>query len=123
MSGCCCFPGFVIILVRIHLTASLVLFLVMIFLLKLFELKIFFHSPSDLDQVLFSTLEFIVRTKRKKLILHMNLFKAFIFQHDLNLNVIFFSQIKEASHDINLLCDRKYEHEIEKKPFNFPCPS
>ena len=44
----------------------------------------------------------------------MNLFKAFIFQHDINLKLLFFSQIKGASHEINLLCDRKYEYEVEK---------
>ena len=43
----------------------------------------------------------------------MNLFKAFIFQHGLNLK-LFFSQIKGSSHEINLLCDRKYKHEVEE---------
>ena len=43
----------------------------------------------------------------------MNLFKAFIFQQGLNFEVIF-SQIKISSHEINLLCDRVYKHEVEE---------
>ena len=42
----------------------------------------------------------------------MNLYKAFIFQHVLNLK--FFPQIKGSSHDINLLCDRRCKHEVEE---------
>ena len=51
MSGYYCFPGFVILPVRMHLTACLVFCLVMIFLLKLLDLKIYFHSSSRLGQV------------------------------------------------------------------------
>ena len=65
----------------------------MIFVLKRLGLRIYFHIPSLLDQVLCLTLELIMKAKRRKLILHMNLFKAFIFQHGLNLK-LFFSQIK-----------------------------
>ena len=93
--------------------ASCCLSCVMISLLKLLGLKIYFHSPSELGQVLFLTLKLIVKAKSRKLILHMNLFKAFIFQHDLNLK-LFFLQIKDASHEISLLCDRKYKHEVEE---------
>ena len=50
-------------------------------ILKLFGLKIYFHSPSEPGQVLFLTLKLIVQAKRRKLILHMHLSKAFIFQH------------------------------------------
>ena len=44
MSGYCCFPGFFILPVRMHLTAFFVFCLVMMFLLKLLELKIYFRS-------------------------------------------------------------------------------
>ena len=64
ISEYCCFPGFVILPVRMDLTACLVFYLVIIFLLKLLRLKIYFHSPSGLDQVLFLTLELIVKAKR-----------------------------------------------------------
>ena len=89
MSGYCCFPGFVVLPVRRHLTASLVFCSVMIFLLKLLGLKIYFHSLSELGKVLFLTLRLIVKAKRRKLILHMNLFKVFIFQHGLNSKLFF----------------------------------
>ena len=108
MSGYCCFPGFVFFPVGMYLTACLVFCLVMIFLLKLPGLKIYFHSPSGLRQVLFLILELIVKAKRRKLILHMNLFKVFIFQQAI------FSQFKDSSHEINLLCDRKFKHEVEE---------
>ena len=113
MSGYCCFPGFNILPVRMHLTACLVLCLVMIFLLKLTRLKMFFHSPSELGQVLLLTLKLIVMAKRTKLILHMELFKTFIFQHGLNLK-LFFCQIKGSSHEINLLCNRKCKDDVEE---------
>ena len=114
MSGYRVFSGFFILLVRMHLTACRLVFcLVMIFLLKLLGLKINFHSRLGLGQVLFLTLELIVKLKRKKLILCMNLFKAVIFQHGLNLK-LFFSQIKGSSHENNLLCNRKHKHEVEE---------
>ena len=65
--------------VRMYLTACLVFCLVMISVLKLLRLKIYFHSRSELSQALFLTLKPIVKAKRRKLILHMNLLKAFIF--------------------------------------------
>ena len=89
MSGYCWFPGFVILPVRMHLTACIGFYLVMIFLLKLFGLNIYFHSYSGLGQVLFFTLELIVKIKRRKLILHVNLSKVFVFQHGLNLKPFF----------------------------------
>lgn len=46
--------------------------LLMIFLLNFLDLKIYFHSPSRLGKVLFSTLELNVNTKRIKLIFYMN---------------------------------------------------
>ena len=105
MSGYCCFPRFSILPVRVHLTPCLAICLVMIFLLKLLGLKIYFRSPTGIDQVLFLTLELILRIKRRKLILHLNLFKAFIF--------LTWSKL-EAVHEINLLCDRKYKHEVKE---------
>ena len=93
ISGYCCFPGFVILLVWMHLTACIVFCLVMIFLLRLLRLKIYLHSPSGIDQVLFLTLNLNVKAKRRKLILYMNLFKAFSFQHGLTL-ALFFRKLK-----------------------------
>ena len=113
MNGYCCFPGFVILPVRMHLTACLIFCLVMIFLLKRLGLKIYFHSASGLGQIRFLFLELIVKAKRRKLILHMNLFKSFIFQYGLNLK-LFFLKSRAQSHEINLLCHRKYKHEIEE---------
>ena len=101
MKDCYCFSGFVIFPVRMHLTACLVFCLVMIFLLKLLRLKIYFHNPSGLGQVLFLTLEFIVKTKTRKFILHMNLLKAFIFQHDLKLKLFF---LKSKAQAMKLIC-------------------
>ena len=110
MSGHCCFPSSVILAVRMHLTDCLVFCLVMIFLLKLLGLKIYFHSPSGVGQVLFLALELIVKAKRGKLILHMNLFKAFIFLHGLNLKLFF---LKPKAQVMKLLlCDRKYKHDV-----------
>ena len=99
VSGYCCFSGFVILPVRKHLTACLVLCLVTISLQKLLVLKIYFHSPSG--QVLFLTLELIVKAKRRKLILHMKLSKAFIFQYDLNLKLFF---LKSKTQVMKLMC-------------------
>ena len=48
VNGYCCFPGFVILPLRMHLTACLVFCLVMIFLLNFLRFKIYFHSPSGL---------------------------------------------------------------------------
>ena len=101
MRDYCCFPGFVVLPVRMHLTACLVLFFVFIFLLKLLGLKIYFHSPSEHGQVLFLTLELIVKAKRRKLILHMNLFKAVIFQHGLNLKLFFLTSKAQV---MKLIC-------------------
>ena len=101
MKDCYCFSGFVIFPVRMHLTACLVFCLVMIFLLKLLRLKIYFYSPSELGQVLFLTLKLIVKAKRRKLILHMNLLKVFIFQHGLNLKLFF---LKSKAQVMKLIC-------------------
>ena len=101
MSDYCCFPGFAILPVRKHLTACLVFCLVMIFLLKLLGLKIYFHSPSGLGQVLLLTLEFIVKAKRRRLILRLNLFKVFIFQHGLNLKLFV---LKSKAQGMKLIC-------------------
>ena len=52
--------------------------------------QVYFYNPSGIGQILFLTLELILKAKRRKLILHMNLFKAFIFHHVLNLKLFFF---------------------------------
>ena len=75
--------------------------LVMISLLKLLGLKIYFHSPSEVGQVLFLNLKLIVKAKRRKLILHMILLKAFIFEHGLNLKLFF---LKPKARVMKLIC-------------------
>ena len=95
------FPGFVILSLRMHLTACLVFCLVMIFLLNLLVFKIYFRNHSELDQLLFLILELIVKEKRRELILYMNLFKTFIFQHGLNLKLFF---LKSKTQVIKLNC-------------------
>ena len=57
--------------------------------LSLLGLKLYFHSPSEFGQVLFLTLELIVKVKTRELILYLNLLKVFIFQHGLNLKLSF----------------------------------
>ena len=101
MKSYCCFPGFVILPVRMHLIACLVFCLVMIFLLKLLGLKMYFHSSSGLGQVLLLTLELLVKIKRGKLILHMSPLKAFIFQHGWNLKLFF---LKSKAQVMKLFC-------------------
>ena len=101
MSGYGCCSDFVILPVRIHLTACFAFWLFIIFLLKLFGLKISFHSSWGLGQVLFLTLDLIVNPKRRKLILSMNLFKTFIFQRGLNLKLFF---LKSKAQVMKLIC-------------------
>ena len=63
--------------------------------------RVYFHSTSELGQVLFLTLKVIVKAKRRKLIPHMNLFKAFIFQHGLNWKLFF---LKSKAQVMRLIC-------------------
>ena len=107
------FPGFDILPVRMHLTSCLVFCLVMISLQKLIGLEIYFHSPSELDQVLFFFLKAIVKAKEKKIDPSYESVQSLHFSTWPKLEVIFY-QIKGSSHEINLLCDRKYKHEVEK---------
>ena len=89
MNGYCCLPGIVIHSVRIDLAPCLVFCLLLIFILKLLGLKIYFHSPFRAWPSAFFTLELNVKAKAKKLIVHMNLYKAFNFQHGLKLKLFF----------------------------------
>ena len=59
----------------------------------------------------FFTLKLIVKTIKRKLILHMNLPKAFIFQHGLKLKLIF---LKSNAQVTKSICYRKYNHEVEE---------
>ena len=59
------------------------------------------HSPSGLGQVLFLTLKKAHYEGNWKLILHINLFKAFIFQHGLNLKLFF---LKSKAQVMKLIC-------------------
>ena len=92
-SGYYFLPGFVVFPMRMHLTACLVFCLVMIVLLKLLGLKVYFHSASGTGSYFTDHCE--SKIEKRKFILHMNMFNAFIFQHGLNLNI--FSQIKDSS--------------------------
>ena len=49
------------------------------FLLKLFELKIYFQSPLGIGQVLRLILKLILKLKERKLVFHMKLRKTLIF--------------------------------------------
>ena len=107
MNGYCAFPGFVILPVRMNLTCLYSWFgrcLVMISLLTFLGLKLYFHSPSGFGQVLFLTLELIVKLKTRKLILYLNLLKVFIFQHGLNLKLSF---LKSKAQVMQLICYTK----------------
>ena len=112
MSGYGCCSDFVILPVRIHLTACFVFWLFMIFLLKLFGLKISFHSSSGLGQV-FSYFRAHCEPKKKKVDPFHESVQNLHFSTWPKLEAIF-SQIKGSSHEINLLCDRKYKHEVEE---------
>ena len=60
---------------------------------KTSRVKVYFHSP--LGIVSYFTNHCESKIEKIKFILHMNMFKYFIFQHGLNLNI--FSQIKGPS--------------------------
>ena len=64
------------------------------FPIKASWVKNLFPQPSG-------ALELIVKAKIRKLILHMNLFKAFIFQHWLNLKLFF---LKSKAQVLKLMC-------------------
>ena len=71
---------------------------------KLLGLKLYFHSLSGFGQVLFLTLELIVKTETRILILYLNLLKVFIFQHGLNLKLSF---LKSKAQVMHLICYTK----------------
>ena len=74
----------------------------------------FFRSGQDFSKCcVLLTLEVTVKEKRRKLILHKNLFKVFIFLTRPKLEAVF-SQNKGSSRETNLLYDRKYNHEVEE---------
>ena len=69
----------------------------------------FFWSGQDLSKCcILLTLELTVKEKRRKLILHKNLFKVFIFLTRPKLEA-FFSQNKGSSRKINLLCEENHK--------------
>ena len=70
-------------------------------------------SPSGLSQVLFLTLECIVKAKKKKIDPSHESVQSLHFSTWPKLEAIF-SQIKGSNHEINLLCDKKYKHEVEE---------
>ena len=97
-----CFSGFVFLPMRNHLIACLVFCLVMVFLLRFLGLKIYFRSPSGLDQ-LFSYFRAHCenKKKKKKSIPYMHLLKAFIVQHGLNLKLFV---LKSKTEVMKLIC-------------------
>lgn len=94
-----------------HLTACLVLCLVINFLLKLLELRIYFDNPSC--QVLFVTLELIVKKKKKISDPSYECIQSLHFSTWLKIEA-FFPQTKGSSHEIDLLYDWKYKNEIDE---------
>ena len=81
----------------------------MIFPLNLIGLKIYFHSSSSAVSYFNSYFE----GKKKKTDPSHESVKNLHFSTWAKREAIF-SQIKGSSHEINLLCDRKYKHEIEE---------
>ena len=107
MNAYCSFPGFVILPVWMNLACVYSWFghcFVMISLLKLLGLKPYFHSPSGFVQVLFLTLELIVKAKKRIFILYLNLLKVFIFQDGLNLKLSF---LKSKAQVMQSICYTK----------------
>ena len=84
-------------------------FLAMIFPLNLIGLKIYFHSSSSAVSYFNSYFE----GKKKKTDPSHESVKNLHYSTWAKREAIF-SQIKSSSHEINLLCDRKYKHEVEK---------
>ena len=115
MSAFCCFPGFVILQWRMYLAACHVLCLVISFLLNLLRLKICFHRPSRLGQVLFLYFRVLCEGKKKKTDSSHKSVEGLHFLTWPKLEAIFF-QTKGSSHKINPLCDRKYKYEAEGNP-------
>ena len=113
MSGCCCALGFVILPVRMHLTACLVFCLVRISLLKLLGLKNLFSQLFRAWPSPVSYFKAHCEGKKKKIDPSHESAQSFHFSTWPKLEA-FFSQIKGSSHEINLLCDRKYKHEVVK---------
>ena len=115
MSGCCCFPGFVILPVRIHCIVCLVLCLVMIFLLELLALKNLFSQPFRAWPSVVSYFRGHCEGRKKRIDPSHESVQSLHFSTWRQLEAIFFLfffQIKGSIHEINLLCDRKYKHYV-----------
>ena len=84
MSRYCCFPGSVILPVRMDPTC-----LSCVFFGHDFPTKASQVSPSGLSQVPFLTLECVVKAKKKKIDPSHEYVQTFIFQHGLNLKLFF----------------------------------
>ena len=109
-----CFSGFVFLPMRNHLIACLVFCLVMVFLLRFLGLKIYFRSPSGLDQ-LFSY--FRAHCENKKKIKKIDPLHA--STQSLHCSAwpkleAIRSQIKDWSHEINLFYDKKYKYKADE---------
>ena len=109
MSDYCGFPGFVILPVSMHLTAFLVFYLV----IKAFRVKNLFSQPFRASpSTVFYFRGHCEGTKQKIGPLHESI-QSLHFSTWPEYEATF-SQIKGSSHENNLLCDRKYKHEIEE---------
>ena len=97
--------------------------LLIIFLQKFLELKIYFYRPSRIGQTLFLTfLTSILRANRRKLFLHMKLLKAFIFQHALNLKLFIIKDTLcqfQNSHKTCLCTVNFYRPVLQSNSFNY----
>ena len=114
MSGHCCFPGFVILSVRMHLTACLTCVLFgHDYPAKASRVKNLFSQPFRARPSAASYFRAHGEGKKKKIDPSHESVRSFHFSAWPKLGAIF-SQIKGSSHEINLLCDRKYKHEVEE---------
>ena len=112
VSDYCCFPGFVILPVRMHLTACIVLF-GYDFPTKASRVKNLFLQPLMAWPSAVSYFRAHCEGKKKKIDPSHESAQSLHFSTWPKLEAIF-SQIKGSSHKINLLCDRKYKHEVEE---------
>ena len=111
MSGYCCFPDFVVLPKRMHLTAC-VLF-GHDFSTKAFRVKNLVSQPFRAWPSAVFYFKAHCEGKKKKIDPSHGSVQSLHFSTSPKLEAIF-SQIKDSNYEINLFCDRKYKHEVEE---------